>query len=103
MACAAPGGVVQMFAPLAPDAPVTLDLSETWFREIRLEASYSAGPADTRRALGLLAAGRVDVDRVVSHRLKLSKAGGVLDLARSEGVTKVIVEADPQYMGTGLS
>lgn len=103
MACAGPGGVVQMFAPTSPDAPVTLDLSETWFREVRLESTYSAGPADMRRALSLLAAGRVDVERVVSHRLPLSRAPEALDLARSPEATKVIVEAEPRYFGTGLS
>lgn len=102
LACAAPGGVVQLFAPTDPEAPVTLDLSDTWFREVRLEATYSAGPADTRRALALLAAGRVDVGRVVSHHLPLRRGGEALDLARSPEVTKVVVVGDSRYQGTGL-
>ena len=90
-----PAPAMQMFAPTAPEAPLTLDLSDAWFREVRLEATYSAGPADTRRALALLAAGRVDVGRVVSHRLPLSRADEALELAASDEVTKLVVEADP--------
>lgn len=93
VACAAPGGFVQLFAPTAPRRPLSLDLSDAWFREIRIEGTYSAGPSDTRAALALLAAGRIDVGRVITHRLPLEEAGEALELARSEGVTKVVIDA----------
>ena len=44
---AGPAGVVQLFAPPPPGHPVPVDLGAAWFREVRIESTYSAGPTDT--------------------------------------------------------
>jgi L-iditol 2-dehydrogenase len=89
---AAPGGVVQLFAPTPPGEMVPLDLGAVWFREVTIQSTYSAGPEDTRAALDLLAAGAIGIDRVVSHVVPLAEIERAFELARSGAATKVVVE-----------
>jgi L-iditol 2-dehydrogenase len=89
---AGPAGVVQLFAPPPPGQPVPVDLGAAWFREVRIESTYSAGPTDTRRALQLLQSGAVDPGLVVSHRIPLSEVGEAFRLARSAEAMKVVVD-----------
>jgi L-iditol 2-dehydrogenase len=89
---AAPGGVVQLFAPTPPGEPVALDLGAIFFREVSVSSTYSAGPLDTREALALLASGAVDAAPLVSHRLPLERVEEAFALARSGRAVKVVVE-----------
>ena len=88
----APGGTLCFYAPPAPDAPVNLDATALYLREITVTASYSAGPADMRAALALIAAGGVDPSSLVSHRLPLEETALALDLQRRQAGLKVVVE-----------
>jgi L-iditol 2-dehydrogenase len=88
----APGGTLCLYAPPAPGAPVPVDGSGLFLRELTVTASYSAGPNDMREALGLIAAGRIDPVPLVSHRLPLEETGHALELQRSATALKVIVE-----------
>ena len=54
-------------------------------------ASYSAGPADMRAALDLIAGGQVDPLPFVTHRVGLDETGRALELARSGEAIKVLV------------
>jgi L-iditol 2-dehydrogenase len=54
-------------------------------------ASYSAGPADMRRALELVASGRVDPAPLITHRLPLRETGRALELARTGEAVKALV------------
>jgi len=89
---AGPASVVQLFAPPKPGQPVPVDLGAVWFREVRIESTYSAGPFDTRDALELLARGAVDAEALVSHRVPLSEVQEAFRLARSGEALKVVVE-----------
>lgn len=89
---AGPAGVVQLFAPTEPGELVPLDLGAVFFREVTLQSTYSAGPADTREALGMLAAGLIDPRSVISHRVSLEEAGEAYRLAASGEAMKVVVE-----------
>ena len=89
---AGPAGVVQLFAPPRPGTPVPLDLGATFFREVTIQSTYSAGPLDTRDALAQLASGAIDPGPLVSHRLPLAEVEEAFRLARSGEATKVVVE-----------
>ncbi len=91
-ATVAPGGTLCFYAPPAPDAPPSLDATALYLREITVTASYSAGPADMRAALALIADGRVDPRPLVSHRVPLDETGRALDLQRRQIGSKVVVE-----------
>ncbi len=71
---AAPNAHIVLFAPLAPMNPeYTLDLHQLYFRDIRLTASYSCGPDDTRRALALLRRKTARASQVVSDFVTLEE------------------------------
>jgi L-iditol 2-dehydrogenase len=91
-AAVAPGGTLCFYAPPAPDTPPQLDATTLYLREITVTASYSAGPGDMRAALELIASGRIDPPKLVSHRLPLEETGRALELQRRAGGLKVVVE-----------
>lgn len=64
VAAAAPGGTVVMFTPFPPDEPVTVDSQRLYFGDLRVVASYSCGPDDTRAALNLVAGGTVTAEKI---------------------------------------
>ncbi|HEX7117532.1 MAG TPA: alcohol dehydrogenase catalytic domain-containing protein [Longimicrobiales bacterium] len=90
---AAPGGRVVCFTPLAPGAPVEMDLSALYFREVALLQSYSCGPDETREALELLVAGAVEVATLVTHRAGLDGVAAALERAagKAAGMKTVIL------------
>jgi L-iditol 2-dehydrogenase len=91
-AAVAPGGTLCFYAPPAPDAPPNLDATALYLREITVTASYSAGPADMRAALALIADDRIDPRQLVSHRLPLDQTARALELQRRQAGLKVVVE-----------
>jgi L-iditol 2-dehydrogenase len=88
------GGLVQLFAPSTPGTALQVDPNEVFFRELTIQASYSAGPLDTREALRLLAEGVVTADGVVTHRFPLADTARALETARSGQAIKVVVLGD---------
>lgn len=91
---AAPAGVVQLFAVPEPGHSVRLDLGAVFFREVAIQSTYSAGPDDTREALALLAAKRIDPAGIITHRVPLAETQRGYDLARSGRAIKVTITAD---------
>jgi L-iditol 2-dehydrogenase len=85
------GGVIQHFAPAAPGERREFEAHDLFFRELEIQASYSAGPRDTRAALALIAAGAVRAERLVTHRFGLDETAEALALARRREGIKVIV------------
>jgi L-iditol 2-dehydrogenase len=90
-AALAPGGTLCLYAPPAPDGPPLLDGNALFLRELTVTASYSAGPADMRAALNLIASGRIDPLPFVSHRLPLEETARALDLQRRGEALKAVV------------
>jgi L-iditol 2-dehydrogenase len=87
----APGGSLCLYAPPSPLHPLELDGERLYFRELRVTASYSAGPGDVRAALELIASGRIDPAPLVSHRMGLDEVGRALELTRSGEALKAVV------------
>jgi L-iditol 2-dehydrogenase len=92
------GGALCCFAPLAPDAAVPVNLNPLYYRELTLFGSYSPSPADLREALDLLAARRVRVAGLITHRLPLSALAEGIDLVRELRALKVMLT--PEEGGT---
>lgn len=92
-AAVAPGGTLLLYAPPYPGAPVPLDGFALYTREIDVRASYSAGPADMRTALDLIATGAVDPAPLVTHRVPLEQTAHALDLQRRGAALKALVVA----------
>jgi threonine dehydrogenase-like Zn-dependent dehydrogenase len=87
----APGGTLCLYAPPDPGQALGLDGHALYVREVGVCASYSAGPQDMRRALELIASGRVDPAPLVTHRLPLEQTGAALELARRGEAVKALV------------
>ncbi len=87
-----PGGTLCLYAPPAPDAPLPLDGSDVFLRELTITASYSAGPRDMTNALELISSRRIDPTVLISHRLPLDATGEALELQRSGTALKVVVQ-----------
>jgi L-iditol 2-dehydrogenase len=82
------GGMVNLFA-CPPGLVASIDLSAIYHYELTLTASYSSSPADLRQSLELLAAGKVQVASLISHRLPLEQFHAGFELARTQQALKV--------------
>lgn len=79
LACTAPGGTLVMFTPFEPGTHIELDPARFYFGDVRLVASYSCGPDDTRAALRMIA------DRVVTAAKLNATQVALEEVARAYG------------------
>ena len=88
------GGTVLFFAPTAPGVSVSVPVNEVFFRNnATLTTTYAGAPADLTTAMEMIAAGRVQVGQMISHRLGLDQAGlGFQLTAQAADSLKVILE-----------
>lgn len=94
--CAAPGGRVLLYAPLATGELMPLALGELFFREVDIISSYSAGPTDTRTALSLIQQGIVTAGQWPIEIFPITRAAEAYRRAQDPGAFKVIVTMDWQ-------
>lgn len=92
LATVAPGGTLLAFTMSPPEERLAISPHDLYFREVRIVPSYSAGPADMREALALLAARRVPVADLVTHRFGIERARDAFArAAQPEGSLKVLL------------
>jgi L-iditol 2-dehydrogenase len=84
------GGTLHYFAGGGGDG-LPLPLATLYHRELTIATTYSSSPAELREAFDLLAAGRVRVDGLISHRLPLGRLGEGVELMRRHQAMKVYV------------
>lgn len=93
LACLENGATFVVFAVPAPGENHPMPLNELWRREVTVRTAYGAAPGDLQTALDLIAAGRVQVDDLVTHRLPLTRiAEGFKLVADASESVKVVVE-----------
>ena len=84
------GGSIHAFAGGRGDAlPVALET--LYHRELTVTTTYSSSPGTLARAFWLIAAGKVDVEGLVSHRLPLERLAEGVDLMLRRQALKVYV------------
>ena len=86
------GGAVHYFAGGDGDA-LPVALSTLYHRELTVTTTYSSSPTTLTRAFWLIAAGKVDVAGLVSHRLPLGRLAEAVELMRKRQALKVYVTA----------
>ena len=88
------GGTVLFFAPTEPGVSVEVSVNDVFFRnDATLTTTYAAAPGDLSTALDMIAAGRVQVGEMISHRLGLEEAGlGFKLTAEASNSLKVIIQ-----------
>lgn len=94
LAHTAPAGTVVMFTPFEPGTAMELDAQRFYFGDLRIVASYSCGPDDTRAALRLIHEGVVTAEKVGATFVSLDEtAAAYRDLSASR-ILKPIVTFD---------
>jgi L-iditol 2-dehydrogenase len=86
-----PGGTVLMFTPIEPTERFIFDQSAAYFRDVRLIASYSCGPDDTREALNVVAEGIVTAERLGATLLPLQDVVRAYEGMRTLKMLKVVI------------
>ena len=84
------GGTLHFFAG-GPGESLPLPLGTLYHRELTVTSTYSSSPATLARAFWLLAAGKVEVARLITHRLPLERLSEGVDLMRRREALKVYV------------
>jgi L-iditol 2-dehydrogenase len=86
------GGTVLFFAVPPPGKELRVPVNEFWRNGVTLLPSYANSPEDAREALELIASGRIDVERMITHRLPLERtAEGFRLMAEPGGESLKIV------------
>jgi L-iditol 2-dehydrogenase len=67
------GGTILCFATTDPGVELAVPLNEFWRNDVTLKPSYGNSPHDAKVALELIAARRVPVADMISHRLPLEE------------------------------
>lgn len=90
--CIDKGGTVVFFAVPGPEKKVTIPINAFWTQEIKIITSYYCGPSDIKEAIKLLSERKIEVNRLITHRLPLEETakGYHLVLAAQEAL-KVII------------
>lgn len=89
------GGTILFFAPSDPGAQVDIPFNEVWRKEVTITSSYAGSPRDILAAIELIDGGRIDVDRMITHRLPLEETGKGFRLV-SEAADSIKVVIEPQ-------
>ena len=84
------GGSIHYFAG-GGGAVLPLPLATLYHRELTITATYSSSPATLARAFWLLAAGKVDVEALMTHRVPLERLGDGVALMQRREALKVYV------------
>jgi L-iditol 2-dehydrogenase len=87
----APGGALCLYAPPEPGTPLGVEGWAVFARELRVTASWSAGPADMRAALRLLHGGHTRAPELLTARFALEDTGAALAAQRSGEALKAVV------------
>jgi len=82
------GGAIHYFAGGSGDE-LPIALERLYHRELTITTTYSSSPATLARAFWLIAACKVDVERLVSHRMPLERLAEGVDLMRRRQALKV--------------
>jgi L-iditol 2-dehydrogenase len=84
------GATVHFFAG-GPGDSLPLPLVTLYHHELTITSTYSSSPATLARAFWLLAAGKVDVEALITHRLPLAQLAEGVELMRRREALKVYV------------
>lgn len=86
-------GAILCFAPTEPGVTMAIPVNDFWRKNIKIIHSYGASPEDLAMAIELLREKRVAVNRLITHRLKLSDIGlGFKIMCDAKESIKVIIE-----------
>lgn len=87
------GATMLLFAINTPGTEIPFEPYALYHKGVTLTSTYAAAPRDLREAMTLIAAGRVEVASLITHRLPLAETQkGFQMTARAENSLKVIID-----------
>lgn len=93
LTCVERGGTILYFAPSPPGTVHPMPIHDLWKDGITIVHSYAGPPADMATALDLIAARRVEVASMITHRLPLADTGRAFALVlEADASLKVVIE-----------
>lgn len=91
--CVERGGSIVFFAVPKQGETVPVDFTPLWRNDITVRTSYGAAPEDNRRALELIADGVINVKKIITHRMPLSRIAEGFALTAGGGESlKIIIK-----------
>ena len=91
--CVDRGGTILFFASTEPGYNLPIPVFDLWRDGIKLITSYGASSNDIVESIDMIRSGCVDVEKMVTHRLKLEETGlGFQLVAGGKESIKVIIE-----------
>jgi len=89
---AKPGGRISFFGGLPKDKPIIqIDSNLVHYKELILAGANGSSPEHNRRALQLMASGKVPVSDLLTHKVSLEDIGKAIELVLSGEAIKVVV------------
>lgn len=86
------GGILNVYAGMPKDDPVSVDLNRIHYDEIRLVGTFGLAPAHFQKALDLLAQRRVNIEGIISGSIALEDFDQAIDDLKSYRAVKYVVE-----------
>ena len=88
------GGTVVLFGVPSRGDTMEIDMSVVYSKELTLVPSYSASDKDTKQSLDLIAKGKVDVKRLITHRYVLADSQKAFEHAHTgQNAMKIIIHS----------
>ena len=88
------GGFIVLFGVPSKGATMDVDMSVVYSKELTLIPSYAASDQDTKRSLDLIASGKTDVKRLITHRYALDDSQKAFEHAHmGQGAMKIVITA----------
>ncbi len=85
------GGTILCFAPTDPGISLPVPVNDFWRNEIRILPSYGNAPQDALVAIEMIRSGRVPVEKMITHRLRLGEAGLGFSLVAEAGEAMKVI------------
>ncbi|NMB01973.1 MAG: alcohol dehydrogenase catalytic domain-containing protein [Firmicutes bacterium] len=87
----ASGGVINMFGGLPKDSTVTIDPGLIHYQQVSLVGSFGFTHIQFRQAVELMANGRIDAERIITHSLPLEEAEQGILLSADQKALKIML------------
>ena len=94
ISCTRKGGIIVLFGVPSKGATMNIDMSVIYSKELTLVPSYAASDTDTKQSLDLIASGKVDVKKLITHRYTLLESQKAFEHAHSgDNAMKIIINS----------
>ena len=93
--CVDKGGTILFFAVPKPEDKLEIPINDFWRNEIKIMTSYGAAPNDLKESLELIKSKKVNVEDMITHRLKFDEIGkGFQLVAEAKESLKMVIKMD---------